>query len=382
MIDNLIKDVTVLIPCYNEEKFIMEAVLSAAKQAEYVIISDNCSTDNTASICKNIAKEYSNVLFFEQKKNLGISKNSEFLVNQIKTSYVSSMGAHDILSKNYLYELKNAITNNQQTVMSYAPVVQIDEGGNTIGFYNMEDLEMGLNSFNPFQRVFTIISNLTDCSVGFGLIKTDLVKKFIFMKPKAGNDHLLFTKIAKEGRIIKVNSTKFYRRFLSREDSTEAYMKRITSSNSKKFDLSYVCIEQFKLIKNIKTNNFKEKLFFQNLAKESLQKRWGRYCDENTIKKLKKLKLNNKKFILYGSGSGADLVLNILKESILYIVDKDEQKHGKMKNDIIIKSLDSLYINEDCKIIISILSDTQSIIKDLVQKNIDYDRLISLNILD
>ena len=46
------KDVTILIPAYNEEKHIEQAILSAIHQAEYVIVSDNCSTDKTPEICK------------------------------------------------------------------------------------------------------------------------------------------------------------------------------------------------------------------------------------------------------------------------------------------------------------------------------------------
>jgi glycosyltransferase involved in cell wall biosynthesis len=106
------KDVTILIPAYNEEKHIEQAILSSVSQAEFVIVSDNCSTDKTPEICKKLAKEYKNLIFYEQKENIGSIRNFSFLLNKVETTYTLHIGAHDFISENYILNLKKALEEN------------------------------------------------------------------------------------------------------------------------------------------------------------------------------------------------------------------------------------------------------------------------------
>ena len=53
--------VSYCIVSYNAEKFIQEAIESALNQDYYpmeIIISDDCSTDNTYEVIKNVTSEY------------------------------------------------------------------------------------------------------------------------------------------------------------------------------------------------------------------------------------------------------------------------------------------------------------------------------------
>jgi len=66
--------VSILIPVYNRENLVIEALESALSQ-DYpnfeVVISDNCSTDNTLNICINRCKDESRVTIIKQPKNIG-----------------------------------------------------------------------------------------------------------------------------------------------------------------------------------------------------------------------------------------------------------------------------------------------------------------------
>ncbi|HPC02629.1 MAG TPA: glycosyltransferase [Syntrophales bacterium] len=70
--------ITFFILTYNQEDFIFEAVLSAFSQ-DYspleIILSDDCSTDNTFSIINNMAASYNGphkIILNQNEKNLGI----------------------------------------------------------------------------------------------------------------------------------------------------------------------------------------------------------------------------------------------------------------------------------------------------------------------
>ena len=121
------KDVTILIPAYNEEKHIEQAILSAVNQAEWVMVSDNCSTDKTPEICKRLAKEYKNLFFYEQKENIGSIMNFYFLLDKVKTKYILHIGAHDYIPENYVATLKEKIEENNKYVLAFSPYYKINE---------------------------------------------------------------------------------------------------------------------------------------------------------------------------------------------------------------------------------------------------------------
>jgi glycosyltransferase involved in cell wall biosynthesis len=65
---------TIVIPCYNEEKSIQEIVEKVLQFSLYekeIIIVDDCSTDNSREIIRQLAGENSIIKFFFLEKNLG-----------------------------------------------------------------------------------------------------------------------------------------------------------------------------------------------------------------------------------------------------------------------------------------------------------------------
>ena len=72
----------------------------------------------------------------------------------------------------------------------------------------------------------------------------------------------------------------------------------------------------------------------------------------------------NHKFIIYGGGLVAELIITKIKDNIIYIVDKDEKKVGTKLNGLKINSIDQLKFTND-KIIISVLGREDEIIEYL-----------------
>ena len=67
-------NISVIIPCYNEEKTIIEVVNSVKKylqENDEIIVIDDCSTDNSFEIIKLLAKSNKDIKSIFSKKNLG-----------------------------------------------------------------------------------------------------------------------------------------------------------------------------------------------------------------------------------------------------------------------------------------------------------------------
>ena len=77
-----IKTISIIIPCYNEEKNIIE-ILSKVNQVKLnkinkeIIVIDDCSKDKTLKILKKSKKLY-NILIIHKK-----NKEKELLLNQL-----------------------------------------------------------------------------------------------------------------------------------------------------------------------------------------------------------------------------------------------------------------------------------------------------------
>lgn len=90
------KLVSVVIPCYNHEKYIKKTVLSVLNQTYSnleVLVADDCSTDNSADVLKTICDERLKTFFFNE--NCGTVRTLNFLLEQASGDYIATLGSDD-----------------------------------------------------------------------------------------------------------------------------------------------------------------------------------------------------------------------------------------------------------------------------------------------
>lgn len=91
--------VSVVIITYNQEKWIRQTIESILSQkTEYpfeVIIGDDCSTDNTASICQEYEVKYENVRLIKHKENQEVVANWVSCVRECKGKYLMNCAGDD-----------------------------------------------------------------------------------------------------------------------------------------------------------------------------------------------------------------------------------------------------------------------------------------------
>lgn len=91
--------VSVLIPCYNAEKYIKESILSILNQTytnlEIIAIND-CSTDSTLEKLEDLAKADNRIKIFSNNENLRLIKTLNKGVELCSGKYIARMDADDI----------------------------------------------------------------------------------------------------------------------------------------------------------------------------------------------------------------------------------------------------------------------------------------------
>lgn len=91
--------VTVILPCYNGEKYIRLAIESILNQTyknlEILVINDG-STDNSMSIIESYCAEDNRIILISNHINLGLIKTLNLGIDLAKGHYISRMDADDI----------------------------------------------------------------------------------------------------------------------------------------------------------------------------------------------------------------------------------------------------------------------------------------------
>ena len=94
--------VSVIIPCYNGEKFIAEAIESVLSQTyknwELLIINDG-STDNSKNIIENYITSNKKIKLFDSEYNNGVAKTKNTGIANAKGRYISFLDQDDIWLK-------------------------------------------------------------------------------------------------------------------------------------------------------------------------------------------------------------------------------------------------------------------------------------------
>lgn len=89
--------ISVLLPVYNCEKYIFEAVESILNQTYThfeLLIIDDCSTDATLQICKSFQDD--RIVIIEKEKNSGYTNSLNYGISIAKGKYIARMDGDDI----------------------------------------------------------------------------------------------------------------------------------------------------------------------------------------------------------------------------------------------------------------------------------------------
>ena len=149
-------DLSIIIPAYNSEKYLSNCLNSIIYQnprdIEVIIINDG-STDNTASIANEFSKKYSFINVFHQK-NLGVSAARNFGIELAKGNYILFLDADDVFYPDLLNTLKektNKIANIN--LISFGYEEENNKNGKLKSYKNL-DLNLSILPGNVFTKLF------------------------------------------------------------------------------------------------------------------------------------------------------------------------------------------------------------------------------------
>ena len=120
---------SIIMPCYNSETYVADAVESLLKQTYYnweLIVVNDGSTDNTLDILNNFADKDKRIKVYS-KKNGGYATAINFGLDRIAGDYFLMLGSDDRFSLDLLSELEKYINEKSPDIIAFRAVKYLDK---------------------------------------------------------------------------------------------------------------------------------------------------------------------------------------------------------------------------------------------------------------
>lgn len=113
---------TVIIPQKDRAEYMYHTLRTCMIQ-DYpnfeVIVSDDCSTDNSVEVISKLAEKDPRIKLFAHKQHLGMRDNFEFALNQVRGGYVMALGGDDGLVPGCIWRMYNIIKETGKELLTW-----------------------------------------------------------------------------------------------------------------------------------------------------------------------------------------------------------------------------------------------------------------------
>lgn len=170
--------VTVGMPVYNDAPYLrvsLDSVLAQTYRDFVLVISDDGSTDGSDVICLEYAERDERVRFVRQPRNLGISRNMEFLRDQAESPFFAWVGDDDVWHPRFLELLVARLQEEPGAVVAFGTYLLVDEDGAALG----SERDFDYSGATRRDRLRRFLRDPDDC-FGYGLLRRGAVERVTF----------------------------------------------------------------------------------------------------------------------------------------------------------------------------------------------------------
>lgn len=220
--------VSIIMPAFNAEEYIEQAIQSVLRQTytdwELIVIDDG-SSDNTATILSKLADFDSRILFFENKKNSGASYTRNRAVEMAKGEWIAFLDSDDLWEPQKLEKQVALCDKYPDMAICYTASAFIDNNGARYN-YIMPAIEK--LTYDVLLR-----KNIMSCSSV--MIRTSIMKEIKMPGDKLHEDYFVWlTALRKHKFAYGINEPLFIYRLHTNSKSSNRIKSAKMSFNTYK----------------------------------------------------------------------------------------------------------------------------------------------------
>jgi glycosyltransferase involved in cell wall biosynthesis len=126
--------VSICIPNYNYSRFIarcIESVLEQTYSNLEIIISDNCSTDDSDLVIQKFKDK--RIRYFRQSQNIEMMGNFDFCISQSQGTYILVLSSDDYIKPNIVEKCVSVLRSDSEIAFCHTAVETFNDKGRIVG---------------------------------------------------------------------------------------------------------------------------------------------------------------------------------------------------------------------------------------------------------
>lgn len=115
--------VSIIIPCYNQGEYVSDAIESSISQSYNdieIIVVDDFSSDDSASVITSYAEKYKNIKFINNTENKGVVFCRNLAVQNATGEFILPLDADDKIAPEYVEKAINVFNSNSEIKIVYS----------------------------------------------------------------------------------------------------------------------------------------------------------------------------------------------------------------------------------------------------------------------
>jgi glycosyltransferase involved in cell wall biosynthesis len=235
-------ETSVGLPVYNGEPYLERALTTLlAQDADFeLVIADNCSTDATEEICRDLARTDPRVTYLRRERNIGVIANHNRLVHETRGEFFSFAASDDEYRDDRLTRLAAALRAHPEASVAISSAEEIDEDGKVLREWHSA---LRTDHADPVVRMRAKLTDPDENLQFYGLIRRAALLRARPLATIKGSDRILIAELALLGPFAVVDELllrhRNHRRRNSEATDSRAFRKQ-EGRRSRRFDLPNV----------------------------------------------------------------------------------------------------------------------------------------------
>jgi glycosyltransferase involved in cell wall biosynthesis len=204
--------VAIGLPVYKAGKWISACLDSLLKQTLIdfeIVISDNCSPDDTVEICEAYARRDPRIRVLRQTTNLGVAGNHNATLQQTTSEFFCWASANDLYAPTFLERCVAVLESDPEIVLTGPRASSFHEvpgDGELLAEHPLADVR------DPSRRLYAVMSSMKHSRIFRGMYRRSAMPEPAPLRPVFGTDHLLVVRLSLIGRLVHIDEPLYFER--------------------------------------------------------------------------------------------------------------------------------------------------------------------------